>query len=383
VKHKAHFAFLVIAALLLSASRLSAWGLADVLTPDGRPGRPQRTVQPEFDPESHILFLPPLGDKPFLESVRDLSICRDAQVRLFIFRYLTAGREYTTGAFRRSRLYLEPVRSAMEEDGTLPGELALLPLLESAYNPWAVSPSGAVGLWQFLQGTSRVLDMKIDPWVDERRDPGKSTRAAVRHLKNLYSIFGSWDLTLAAYNGGAGYVKRAMIRTRSKSLRELQRKGALRPETSQYVARFAALVVLYNNGDLFGLEDDGGALTPVETGVLAVEYPASLRLIAEKTGTPLETIRQLNPELKTNITPPGVKDYPLRLPAGAKQLLEADLEKTYVIKYASLKKHVVRRGECINVIARRYNTTPRAIMLLNDLRPPWTLHPGQRLYIPI
>jgi membrane-bound lytic murein transglycosylase D len=374
----------VIAAVLLSASRLSAWGLADVLAPDGRAG-PQRTVQPEFDPESHILFLPPLGEKPFLESVRDLSICRDAQVRLFIFRYLTAGREYTTGAFRRSRLYLEPVRSAMEEDGTLPGELALLPLLESAYNPWAVSPSGAVGLWQFLQGTSRILDMKIDPWVDERRDPGKSTRAAVRHLKNLYSIFGSWDLTLAAYNGGAGYVKRAMIRTRSKSLRELQRKGALRPETSQYVARFAALVVLYNNRDLFELEDEGSALPPAETGVPAVEleYPASLRLIAEKTGTPLETIRQLNPELKTNITPPGVKDYPLRLPAGAKQLLEADLEKTYVIKYASLKKHVVRRGECINVIARRYNTTPRAIMLLNDLRPPWTLYPGQRLYIPI
>lgn len=382
MKHPAHFAFLVIAALLLGVSRLSAWGLTDVFAPDWRAGG-QRPVRPDFDPERHILFIPPLGDKPFLESVRDLSICRDAQVRLFLFRYLTAGRDYTSGAFRRSRLYLEPVRSVMGEDGTLPGELALLPLLESAYNPWAVSRSGAVGLWQFLQGTSRVLDMKVDPWVDERRDPGKSTRAAVRHLKNLYSIFGSWDLTLAAYNGGAGYVKRAMIRTRSKSLRELQRKGALRPETSQYVARFAALVVLYNNGDLFGLEDEGSTLTPVETGVQAVEYPASLRLIAEKTGTPLETIRQLNPELKTNITPPGVKDYPLRLPAGAKQLLEADLEKAYIIKYASLKKHVVRRGECINLIARRYNTTPRAIMLLNDLRPPWTLHPGQRLYIPI
>jgi membrane-bound lytic murein transglycosylase D len=362
------------------------WRLFDLLTLSKDTAENVKFIN-GFNPDRDILFIPPLENKSFFDAVNDLSICRKTEVRNFIYLYLTSGREYVINAIGRSVPYAGPVRDTLKEYGDIPCDLALLPLLESGFNPQAVSRSNAVGPWQFLKGTSKVLGLKSDKWVDERKDMVKSTRAAARHLKNLYSIFKDWELTLAAYNGGAGYVKRAMIRTGKKNLDDLRKSGALRVETSEYAARFAALMVIYKNQELFGIAEEVGE--PGKTGVmtdterLVLEFPADLRDVAEKSGVPVETIRELNPELKTNLTPPYAREYALRLPADAVKLLEPDRDALYAVKFSALKTHTVRRGECLNTISRRYNTTPRVIMRLNDIGESARLRPGQTLYIPI
>ncbi len=358
------------------------WQLFDLLShkkPDKKPPLKMET----FDPEKDIQFLPPLRGKSFFEAVDDLSICRDPEVRKFINIYLTRGREYTIRSIERSMLYRGTVEEIIRRHPEVPPDIALLPLLESGYNPNAVSRSKAVGAWQFLGKTSGILGLKTDRFVDERRDPEKSTEAAVRHLKNLYSIFNSWELTLAAYNGGAGYVKRAMLRTRKTNLLELKTSGALRRETAEYVSRFAALMVIYKNQSLFGIADDVGKIEPPAAEILELEYPVDIRAIAERAEIPLETIQLLNPELSTKLTPPGVKGYGLRLPVDAVRRLESDKESLYAFKCTAIKRHIVRRGESLQKIAQRYKTNPETIMLLNDIQNPKRLRPGRELYIPI
>ncbi len=372
----------IITLIFLFSDVSFSWRLFDILTSSGTTAETAKWIS-EFNPESDLLFLPPLGNKPFFDAVDDLSICRNGEVRKFIYLYLTAGRPYVTAAIGRSGPYVDMLREKVRECGGVPEDIALLPLLESGFNPMAVSRSNAVGLWQFLGGTSRMLGLRSDKWVDERRDLDKSTEAAVRHLKNLYSIFNCWDLTLAAYNGGAGYVKRAMLRTHRSSFCELQKAGVLRAETSEYVARYAALMVIYKNQELFGIADEVKMESSGEIERLVLEYPANIRTISEISGVPLETIRKLNPALKTNLTPPYVKNYVLRLPAEAKKILESGEAGLYAVKFSSIKKHLVKRGECLGAISKRYNTTPRMIMLLNDMQDPQKVKPGQLLYIPI
>lgn len=359
-----------------------AWRLFDLLSYE-KQSKKAAAVKGEFDPEKDIQFLPPLRGKSFFEAVNDLSICRDPEVRKFIYVYLTRGREYTIRAIERSMLYRGTVEEIIGGDPGIPPDISLLPLLESGYNPRAVSRSKAVGAWQFLGRTSRILGLRTDRFIDERRDPAKSTTAAVRHLKNLNSIFNSWELTLAAYNGGAGYVKRAMLRTRKTSLLELKRSGALRRETSEYVSRYAALMVIYKNRDLFGIAEDIGKLEPPVTETLELEYPVDIRSVAEKAGIALETIQRLNPELSTNLTPPDIKGYGLRLPADAVRRLEPDKESLYAFKCTTVKRHIVRRGESLQKIAQRYKASPETIILLNDIQNPKRLRPGRELYIPI
>ncbi len=358
------------------------WQLFDLLS-HKKPEKKLPIKAEKFDPEKDIQFLPPLRGKSFFEAVNDLSICRDPEVRRFINIYLTRGREYTIRAIERSMLYHGAVEDIIRRHPEFPSDIALLPLLESGYNPRAVSRSKAVGAWQFLGKTSRILGLKTDRFIDERRDPEKSTEAAVRHLKNLNSIFNSWELTLAAYNGGAGYVKRAMLRTRKNSLLELKKSGVLRRETAEYVSRFAALAVIYKNQGLFEIADDIEKTEPPAAEILELEYPVDIRAVAEKAGIALETIQRLNPELSTMLTPPGIKGYGLRLPADTVRRLEPDRESLYAFKCTAVKRHIVRRGESLQKIAQRYKTNPETIILLNDIQNPKRLRPGRELYIPI
>lgn len=323
------------------------------------------------------------GGKCLFDAVNDLSICDDPEVRKFIHVYLTGGRPYTIRAFQRSELYLDEVRRIVLETPGAPPDIALLPLLESGYSPVAVSRSRAVGLWQFLGGTAKILGLRDDAWVDERRDVEKSTAAAMRHLANLNSVFGSWDLALAAYNGGAGYLRRSMIKTGRATLPALKKAGALRRETSEYVARYAALMVIFKNRDIFGLTEEMEGREPREIGVIELEFPAHLERLARVAGVTVEEIRALNPQLKSVLTPVYARDYRLRLPVEAVRALEESEDTGYAIRFTAIKKHVVRRGESINKIAARYNSNPETIMLINNIQNPAKLRPGRTIYIPI
>ncbi|HSV95647.1 MAG TPA: transglycosylase SLT domain-containing protein [Spirochaetota bacterium] len=377
---KKHFALTACATVLLlalpapSIDHLFAWILRDLaLIPRENTVRPEKTAVETPTREEICLF----------DEVNDLSICDDPEVRRFIHVYLTRGRPYVVRSIQRSRLYLDEVDMIVRSTPGAPPDIALLPLLESGFSPQAVSRSRAVGLWQFLGPTAKILKMRNDAWVDERRDVEKSTRAAMRHLANLQSVFGSWDLALAAYNGGAGHVRRAMNRTRATSLAGLKKSGALHKETAEYVARYAALMVIYKNQDIFGIADEIGETVARETGVMELGFPVHIERLARVAGITVEEIRALNPQLKSVLTPIYERAYRLKLPAEAIRALEEDGDMSYAIKFGSIRKHVVRRGDSIGRIAKRYNSDPESIILINNIQNPARLRPGQTIYIPI
>lgn len=268
----------------------------------------------EYNTDNDISPLPALEGKNFFQSIDDLSICRRKEIRKFLYIYLTRGREFVKNSIRRSVNYIDIIKKEFEKNPDIPAEIMMLPLLESGFNPRAVSRSRAVGLWQFLGSTSKILGLKNDYWVDERRHIEKSTRAAIRHLKNVYSIFNSWEYTLAAYNGGAGRVKRAMRKKNITNFWELCDSGALSPETAEYVSRFASLLVIYKNQDLFGLHGEIEYEEKIATDTITLGRRVNIQKISKMLNIPYKTIRKLNPEFKRNIVPPYYSDYTVRIP---------------------------------------------------------------------
>jgi len=335
-----------------------------------------------FDPDNEILFLPELENKEFFQSINDLSICRRKEVRKYIYIYLTTGREYVKRSLENSEVYLDIIEAIIREN-KMPDEIALLPILESGFNPYAVSKSRAVGLWQFIRGTSEVLGLKTDKWVEERRSIEKSTRAAARHLRNLYRIWGNWELVLASYNGGASHVKRAIQETGIENFWELQKTDALRTETSEYVPRFAALVVIYKHQELFDIKEELTINDIPETEKVVLDYPVNISTLSRVTGLSMDTLKKYNPELKRNFTPPYYKKYTLRLPVEVSDRIKKNEKKICPVRFRYLKYHTVKKGESISRIARRYGARAKYIILLNGIINPHLIHPGDKLYIPI
>lgn len=309
----------------------------------------------EFNPDEDILYLPKLENKEFFKSLRDLSVSRRNCVRKYTYIYLTTGRPYTLRAIERSHHYLPIIREVMEKEyPDLPEELALLPLLESGFNPFAVSRSNAVGLWQFMYNTSTALGLKTNRWVEERRDIEKSTRAALRHLNNHYKTFGSWELALAAYNGGGGAVRRGMQRSGATDYWELRESGTISEETSEYVAKYAALVLIYRNQELFQVHDEIPAQDDIALDSIALKYPVTLNTLMSTGDIDRDTLYRYNPQLRQHITPPAEKDYLIRLPQEMIDKLRTKEESLYKYRFSGLRPYRVKQGDTLSSIAARF-----------------------------
>lgn len=268
-----------------------------------------------FNPDRDSLYLPGMEDKEFFESVNDFSIMRKKGVREFIYIYLTTGREYTVRSIERSGLYMDTIDRIMKKNPDIPAEIAILPLLESGFDPVAVSRSGAVGLWQFMAGTSSPLGLKTDSMIDERCHIEKSTEAALRHLRYLYRKFGSWELALAAYNGGEGQLSRAMEKAGTCNIWALIDSGFLSRETAEYVPRYAALTLIYRNISLFRLDKELNMESMPDTDEIRIDEQRTLSDISLHYGTDPGTLKRLNPELKTGIVPGSANGYTLKIPS--------------------------------------------------------------------
>ena len=283
----------------------------------------------EFNPEKEMLYLPGFESKELFESIRDLSICRNEDVRKYIYLYLTTGREYLIKSIERSDIYIDIINDIMRKNPDIPADIALLPLLESGFDPNAVSKSNAVGLWQFLQSTSSNLDLKSNKWVEERRDIEKSTEAALKHLRWLNKTLGSWELALAAYNGGDGQIRRAMNRIDSRNIWNLIKSGTLTKETSEYVPRYAALVIIYNNRRMFGIDDEINLPVKEKTVVVKLNYQVDINQLSKKCNISMEEIKKYNPELNSSFTPPSTENYTLRLTDESMRKVYISLEGLY------------------------------------------------------
>lgn len=202
-----------------------------------------------------------------------------------------------------SNKYIDLITEIFNEKN-IPLDIAYLPLIESEFSPLAVGRGGTVGLWQFVKGTAKRYGLKVDNYVDERKDPEKSTEAAALYLRDLYRMFGSWDVALAAYNAGDGKVRRMTSGGVSMRFPEF---------INSYLARFMAASTVAQNPERFGfdvtekMESDYADIIEITT-----TGKMSLKVIADQYDTTVRAIKELNPALSTNFTPPY--RYSLRLP---------------------------------------------------------------------
>ncbi|PKL35450.1 MAG: hypothetical protein CVV44_21835 [Spirochaetae bacterium HGW-Spirochaetae-1] len=376
---------IIMGTILLSIfginENLFSWGIFDFST-GAQYGRGEIDSIPDAHRNRDIQCPSGLDNKDLFESMKDLSICQRDDVRKYVLIYLTSGRDYAKRGIINSLIYGDIVNAIFREYPDIPPELSLLPLIESAFNPYAVSRSRAVGMWQFVQNTSDPLGLKRNRYVDERRDIEKSTRAALRHLRGLHSIFGSWELALAAYNGGAGHVRRAMIKTGQNDFWGLSSSGALRRETSEYVPRFIALTLIYQNQNLFGLKNEIEKPATLNTALFTLTGPVNVNHIARLSSVPIDVIRRYNPELKLDLTPPYSGAYTLRLPEDGIKKLVGKKDQIYKHQNRRVTTYRVKEGDCLSSIARRHNKKTSEIIRFNNIKNPRTIQPGRIIYIP-
>jgi soluble lytic murein transglycosylase-like protein len=307
------------------------------------------------------------------------AVIEHPRVRHYIHQFSKIQKEYLAKTLERSGRYFQMITNALHDEG-LPEELAYLALVESNFSPDAISPSGAVGLWQFVPSTARQYGLRIDSWVDERRDPAKSTRAAAAYLKDLHDYFGRWYLATAAYNAGQGAVDRALQKSRTNDYWSLSQKNHLSEETRNFVPKFVAVTLIATNPHKYGL---GDLLYEMPLEYEEVEINGSLKLdqVARMADSDIETIRELNPALLRNATPPDQSSFRLRLPAGRGLIFAKAYEhRERYAEQMQVVTHEVRKGDTLFSIARRYGQEVRSLMRLNGLSTP-RLRIGQQLMI--
>ena len=262
----------------------------------------------------------------------------------------------------------------------LPADLVYLAMIESGLNPRAYSRARAVGIWQFIRGTGRAYGLKVDYWVDERRDPFKSTDAAIAHLSDLYDEFGSWYLAAAAYNAGSGRVRRAIARTGRRDYWDLTRGTSLRRETRSYVPKMIAAAIISKNPEKYGFRDIVPE-PPLEFDVAEVPDATSMDVLAEAAETDEEVMRGLNPEYLRYVTPPD-REVTIRVPPGKADAFRVNYASIPADKRVTWLMHVVTRGQTLGQIARRYGTSVAALRAANGNVNPRRIQIGQKLVVP-
>ena len=261
----------------------------------------------------------------------------------------------------------------------LPADLIFLSLVESGFNTNAVSRSKAVGPWQFIKSTAKTYGLRVDSWIDERRDPVKSTLAAAQYLRDLYHLFGSWPLAMAAYNAGERRVGRALARAHADDFWDLTDTKLIKRETKEYVPRFLAATLIAKDPSRYGFLIS--PQPPVEYEEAVLTRPIHLRVAAKAAGVTYEELKALNPELRKDLTPPD-PTYRLKVPVGSKDMLLSNLATYPDWKHVQAARYQVRRGETLLHIATRHHTPLSAILEANALDKSYKPKPGEWLLIP-
>ncbi|MDC4224198.1 MAG: transglycosylase SLT domain-containing protein [Candidatus Manganitrophus sp.] len=311
----------------------------------------------------------------------DIPIVYNELVNDYIVFFQTRLRDRFELWLARSGQYTLLMRDILREH-QLPEDLVFLALIESGFNPKAFSRAKAAGPWQFIKGTGKRYGLRIDQWIDERRDPVKSTVAAAKYLKDLFGMFGSWPLSMASYNAGEGRIMRAMARTKSEDFWELKETRHIRPETKNYVPKYMAATMIARNPQKYGFNIE--YLPPFTYDEVEIPKSTSLKTIAKAAGVTIAEIKTYNPELKKESTPPGYPRYRLKLPTGTRETFLANFtagpEKEP--KSSDVQKHRISKGETLNSIARKYDVSVGSLLQANELGRNSTIKAGHYLIIP-
>jgi membrane-bound lytic murein transglycosylase D len=288
-------------------------------------------------------------------------------------------RDWFEAALARGGRYLPRIREVFKEEG-LPQDLAYLALVESAFHTNALSRAKAKGMWQFIAATGRRYGLNQDWWVDDRADPEKATRAAARYLKDLYEMFGDWNLAMAGYNAGEGRVSLGLERYKVTDFWSLAKTRGLRAETKNYVPLIHAAIVVAKAPTKYGFEVDPETLPASEA--MAVNGAVDLRFLSECAGATLDQIQLLNPSLRRLATPAG-RTFHLRVPQGTAEATAKCLAATPPEKRVQFRTHTVTRGQTLATIAAAYGVKTADLASANTMQLKRRLAVGTELIIPI
>ncbi|MBI4791560.1 MAG: LysM peptidoglycan-binding domain-containing protein [Deltaproteobacteria bacterium] len=313
------------------------------------------------------------------EVTYDFPVTMNRQVEFYLDFFQTTQRDIFTRWLERSTRYLPMMQAELRKAG-LPEDLAYLAMIESGFSLTAFSTAKAVGPWQFMSYTARDYDLVINKYVDERRDPEKSTRAAVAFLSDLYAMFGDWHLAVAAYNAGGGKISKGIKNYNTNDFWELAQEQYLNGETKRYVPKLIAAIIIAKNAEKYGFTNINYA-PPLAYETVEVPSWTPLRAVEVACEASLEELRNLNRHLPLLVTPPDLENYPLKVPVGQKELVAKNLPRVRETVATDFKTHVVEGKETLTKICKLYNVNKTTLLKANNLRKS-KLAKGQRLRIP-
>jgi membrane-bound lytic murein transglycosylase D len=315
----------------------------------------------------------------------DIPLALNSKVSYFINYFQTKGRNSFARWLSRSERYIPMMKDILRKEG-LPEDLVYLAMIESGFTPHAISVASAVGPWQFMYGTGKRYDLKINDWIDERRDPLKSTVAAALYLKELYALFNNdWYLAAAGYNAGENKILRAINMYDTRDFWEMSKGSYLKRETKDYVPKLLAAAIIAKEPARYGFADIA-YLPAMDLDTVEIPSRTDLELVAQITDVPYQTLKELNPELRRWCTPPDYANYKLKLPKGKKELFTVEYvkisEEQRFTERIAYSRYKARKTDTLKSIAKRFNTSPDILAALNHLKPKAKLK-GKSLIVPI
>lgn len=333
------------------------------------------TPAPDFD-----LKLP---EEELPES--DIPLTFNSKVEYFIRYFQNGGRSSFSRWLSRSERFIPMMREVLRKEG-LPEDLVYLAMIESGFSPHAYSVASAVGPWQFMSDTGKHYSLRIDFWIDERRDPLKSTVAAAMYLKELYALFNKdWYLAAAGYNAGENKILRAINMYNSRDFWELTKGEYLKRETKDYVPKLLAAAIIAKEPAKYGFADVA-YLPPVDFDQAQIPVRTDLKVAARICGVSTQQIRDLNPELRRLSTPPNYPGYQLKVPRGCGSIFDAEYAKVpegeRFTETVTTVRYRVKQKETLASVARRFGTTPELLAEVNKLGKKSRLR-GRTLTIPV
>ena len=379
--------FAVLCFILFLFAPLYASGTPEEKSADGQPPpiiseKPAEKTEPAIKAEPVIEAAPeakPTAAEPEIVPYKSNPMAVKAvekSTALFTERI----RERFAMWLSRSGKYVELMKEILKNKN-VPEDIVFLSLIESGFNPYAYSVARAAGPWQFISATAKRYGLVIDWWRDERRDPVKSTAAAANYLSDLYGMFGSWNLAMAAYNAGEGRILKALKRSKTDDYWPLLNTRHIKSETKNYVPRFIAASNIASNPEEFGFRNIVYH-QPLNYDEVKVNGPIDLEVAAKCADTTVETIKELNPELRRWCTPPGIPVYILRIPSGTKEIFQKNLAGIPEDERFTVTAYTVKKGDTIEKIAKKSGLSVKAVLALNSMERVKPLQPGTEITLP-
>lgn len=315
----------------------------------------------------------------------DIPLTLNSKVEYFLYYFQTKGKPSFSRWLSRSSRYIPMMKEILKSQG-LPMDLVYVAMIESGFHMQARSWANAVGPWQFISDTGKRYALRIDQWIDERKDPVKATTAAALYLKELYEMFnGDWYLAAAGYNAGENKILRAINMYNTNNFWELSRGTYLKRETKEYVPKLLAAAIIAKDPARYGFSDIA-YLPPIEFDIVTIPSRTNLDLVARLSGTTYEAIKELNPDLRHWCTPPNYPNFALKIPKGTKRRFELEYAKIPVDQRFSEKilytRYQARRNDSLRSVSRRFGTSPEALAQLNELSPRSRIA-GKVLVVPV